>query len=278
MRDQRKCHQNATHLSRSKKTRNILSFKGQPNKQGAKHVVFPIRATYCRVVRGLIESILLVRSMKRCSLSIAAILLLEQCSLTSGFSLVSTNYIKRSWLAMSTETEGQDDLQQMLVTLEKRVNEGPGSISVLEVEELEAITGRLVTEMKKIESERVSGLQTVDPIAATQDSPTLVAPELPTAPEVEILKSKEIKDLSNDEGPEWDGTGGMGQPRGTVNTYVIPGMEEMSPEEYQKALQKSIIDRQSERKKGGNYGNRATWDYLNNLSGETGVLKENPDD
>merc|ERR1711976_373845 len=86
---------------------------------------------------------------------------------------------------------------------------------------------------KKIESERVSGLQTVDPIAATQDSPTLVAPELPTAPEVEILKSKEIKDLSNDQGPEWDGTGGMGQPRETVNTYVIPGMDQMSPEEYQ---------------------------------------------
>ena len=47
----------------------------------------------------------------------------------------------------------------------------------------------------------------------------------------------------------------------------------MSPDEYRKALQQSIIDRQSERKKSGRYGNMQTWDYLNNLTGESGVLK-----
>ena len=72
---------------------------------------------------------------------------------------------------------------------------------------------------------------------------------------------------SEDEGPaEGDVfTGTMGQPADTVNTYIIPGMDEMTTEEYRAALQQSLIDRQSRRKQSGVTGNRATWDYLKQL-------------
>ena len=65
--------------------------------------------------------------------------------------------------------------------------------------------------------------------------------------------------------------------QGTVNTYAIDGMGEMSPEEYQKALQQSVIDRQKERKRSGlTTGNKASWDYLSGLSGgkDKGVLNK----
>jgi hypothetical protein len=70
-----------------------------------------------------------------------------------------------------------------------------------------------------------------------------------------------------DEGPAYDGTGGMGLAKGTANTYNIPGMDEMSPEEYRKALQKSVSDRQTRRRESreGVVGNRAALQYLDQL-------------
>lgn len=168
-----------------------------------------------------------------------------------------------------------DDIQQSLLTLEKRVKEGPGRLSMLEVEELGAQTSRIVAEMKQFEVERLGGL------GSAQVLPTPMPPfpsAVSAAPvEAEIAKSILATDESEDEGPAYDGTGGLGMAKGTRNTYVIPGMDEMSPEEYQKALQQSITDRQTVRKGTGNYGNRATWDYLNNLSGDKGVLRRDDD-
>jgi hypothetical protein len=57
----------------------------------------------------------------------------------------------------------------------------------------------------------------------------------------------------------------MGQPRGTVNTYVIPGMDEMTAEEYQQTLQQSIIDRQKRRRASGVVGNLSSSSYLDGL-------------
>lgn len=76
-----------------------------------------------------------------------------------------------------------------------------------------------------------------------------------------------MTDTSLDEGPAYDGKGGMGLAKGTANTYIIPGMDEMSPEEYRKALQKSVSDRQTRRhsNRGGMVGNRAAHQYLDNL-------------
>lgn len=82
-----------------------------------------------------------------------------------------------------------------------------------------------------------------------------------------VVRNEEVTDTSLDEGPAYDGSGGMGLAKGTSNTYIIPGMEEMSPEEYRAALQKSVIDRQSNRHKGrdGMVGNRAAHQYLDSL-------------
>ena len=170
-----------------------------------------------------------------------------------------------------------DDIQQALLTLEKRVKEGPGSLSMLEVEELCAQTSRIVAEMKQFEAERVGGLGSAK-VPATPPPSSPFPPAVSAAHvDVEVVKPKQSMDISEDEGPAYDGTGGLGMAKGTRNTYVIPGMDEMSPEEYQKALQQSITDRQQVRKGAGNYGNRATWDYLNNLSGDKGVLRRDGD-
>ena len=49
-----------------------------------------------------------------------------------------------------------DDMQQSLLTLEKRVNSGPGTLSLTEVEELQAMAGRILKDMKEKENEQLS--------------------------------------------------------------------------------------------------------------------------
>ena len=100
----------------------------------------------------------------------------------------------------------------------------------------------------------------IDDIPRKKEDPVKVqaAASIPTSPEV--------TDISDEEGPEYR-DGGLGLAPGTANTYIIPGMDEMTPEEYRAALQKSVIDRQEERKKnrGGVVGNRASHQYLDSI-------------
>ena len=70
---------------------------------------------------------------------------------------------------------------------------------------------------------------------------------------------------NSEEGREYDGKGGMGLANGTTNTWVIPGMDEMTGEEYRKALQESVSDRQSRRKAGDIVGNMQSNNYLDSL-------------
>mmetsp|Transcript_26590 Transcript_26590/g.37450 ORF Transcript_26590/g.37450 Transcript_26590/m.37450 type:complete len:333 (-) Transcript_26590:51-1049(-) len=223
-----------------------------------------------------------------------------------------------------------DDFQQSLIKLEKRVKEGPGSLSAEEVNELDAATQRIVAEMKeklandaspqgassssvatpaaKVETVPPPPVAEVTPpppkeaVSAAVTSPSLYPNPVPEQPkQAEFLKADDaadkvlnavankhnpvpesfeqvefnkahdavdkVTDTSQDEGPVFDGTGGMGQPRGTRNTYAIPGMDAMSPEEYRDALQKSVIDAQRKRRQqyGGMVGNRASHSYLNQL-------------
>jgi hypothetical protein len=158
------------------------------------------------------------------------------------------------------------DMQQILLSLEKRVKEGPGSVSLPELRNLEIISNRVLVEMTEKDVQRASGGNG----GSTVQTKSIVS-TLPFS-----TGAKGPEHFSEEDGPEYDGEGGLGLARGTANTYVIPGMDEMSPEEYQKALQDSISNRQKQRKLSGAYGNRATWDYLNNLTGETGQLKANP--
>jgi hypothetical protein len=158
------------------------------------------------------------------------------------------------------------DMQQILLSLEKRVKEGPGSVSLPEIEKLQVMASRVLVEMTEKDPQRTGRGNG----GASVETKSLVS----TLPSTTSAKGPEH--FSEEDGPEYDGEGGLGLARGTANTYVIPGMDEMSPEEYQKALQQSISNRQKQRKLSGAYGNRATWDYLNNLTGETGQLKANP--
>ena len=87
-------------------------------------------------------------------------------------------------------------------------------------------------------------------------------------------------DTSLDEGPAFDGKTGFGLAKGTTNTYAIPGMDEMTPEEYRNKLQESISARQAKRReeslksRGGMIGNANSQSYLDGLSkGETTVTR-----
>lgn len=183
----------------------------------------------------------------------------------------------------------QDIIDEMIAaytTLEKRVQQGPGSLSRLEKQELELRLHKVMHEMRVNQhlrpikpqtrsKEELGGATVVDPTfnpAANGGRRANVVQSFQST-----NKSYDI-DISDDEGPRYDGTGGMGQPRGTVNTYAIPGMEEMSKDEYMRALQDQIINVQEERRRKGYGGNKSSWDYLSSLTGQPeGVLNRKPD-
>eukprot|EP00956_Cyclotella_meneghiniana_P013101 scaffold18788_cov66-Cyclotella_meneghiniana.AAC.1 len=185
-----------------------------------------------------------------------------------------------------------NDFQSALLKLEKRVSQGRGALTSGEVHEFELETGRIVEEMKDPEgmkSKIATGYASTgqgqvgsNPTASTTPtiqpatSPPLQA-NISRPPTSEVATKQQapasrpqITDLSEDEGPSWDGEGGFGLARGTTNTYVIPGMDEMTPEEYREKLQASVSARQAKRReeamKSGIIGNRSSNGYLDTLS------------
>jgi hypothetical protein len=176
------------------------------------------------------------------------------------------------------------DMQAALLLLERRAKEGPGALSLTEVDDLDGKLGKIIHEMRVNEHLKPSRpTRTEEPSAPSAIStpsnpyPAAAATQSQSAsPRAESRQAGPMvidMDTPSDEGAEYNGHGGMGQAAGTRNTYIIPGMDEMSPEEYQRELQRSVIERQAERKRSGVTGNRSTWDYLNQLTGEKGVLK-----
>jgi len=189
------------------------------------------------------------------------------------------------------------DMQSALLKMERRVQEGPGSLSMLDAEELDGELKRIIDEMHRNPHKRLTRSMRIAEVVedeepeATEASsqPELVAAATPTPVEPtpaelqtslkEESNQKPVVDISNDEGPTWDGTGGMGRARGTVNTYAIEGMEEMTAEEYRQALDKSISERTQKRRREGGAGNVSSWNYLNSLGGgTTGALKREGND
>eukprot|EP00579_Thalassiosira_antarctica_P014804 CAMPEP_0201949034 /NCGR_PEP_ID=MMETSP0903-20130614/55767_1 /ASSEMBLY_ACC=CAM_ASM_000552 /TAXON_ID=420261 /ORGANISM="Thalassiosira antarctica, Strain CCMP982" /LENGTH=449 /DNA_ID=CAMNT_0048492231 /DNA_START=27 /DNA_END=1378 /DNA_ORIENTATION=- len=71
---------------------------------------------------------------------------------------------------------------------------------------------------------------------------------------------------------------GFGLAKGTTNTYIIDGMDEMTPEEYQAKLQETVSARQAKRRAASLndderlIGNRASTGYLDGLSGTGGAM------
>jgi hypothetical protein len=169
------------------------------------------------------------------------------------------------------------EMNAVYMTLEKRIQNGPGGLSGLEIDQLEARMKNIIVEMKQNELQRPTkptpgsepksvgaeeneNPETLQPIAISQLSTSTITPV--------------VMDTSQDEGPQYDGSGGLGQPRGTVNTYTIEGMEDMTSEEYITALENRIKSTQYQRRMTGQAGNRSAWNYLSSLTGQTeGVLK-----
>ncbi|KAL3939660.1 MAG: hypothetical protein SGBAC_005661 [Bacillariaceae sp.] len=181
-----------------------------------------------------------------------------------------------------------DNMQQCLLTLETRVKDGPGSIPLLEIEEFQVMANNILADMKEKENERLNALSSGSaPVAAAvapADAPPAIEAQLAAAsPTIEDTAKVEetetetvIPDTSEDDGPAYEGSGGMGLAKGTANTWIIDGMDSMTPEEYQAAIQASVSARQAERKKQGKTGNRWSNDYLNTLNGgnDGGMLKK----
>ena len=105
-----------------------------------------------------------------------------------------------------------DDMHHALLALEKRVKEGPGGLSILEVEELCAQTQRILVEMREFETSRTVGLGH----AGVPANPPTATPAI--SMEMEISKSNEFVETSDEEGPAYDGKGGLGLAMGTVIT------------------------------------------------------------
>ena len=183
------------------------------------------------------------------------------------------------------------DMQSCLQKLEKRAKCGPGTLDSAEVSDFEAAMERIVADMDSKLQQGASSLTAAASATATASSiagpsgtgssagkgfaPTPASsaaspplPPLPARPSAATPDEADpfvVADISLDDGPAYTGTFGMAQE--TRSTYVIPGMEEMTGEEYRKALQKSVSDRQEERRKArsGVVGNRAAHSYLDDL-------------
>ena len=176
------------------------------------------------------------------------------------------------------DDEIMEDMQQSLLILEKRVKGGPGSLNKEDVADLGTLTGRIINEMNAfiqnggeppskpapseaataVMSEYSKALVTPRNAAPGGEARSLL-PNLPAA-----TGSSDAVD-NDEEGQGYDGTGGMGLAKGTVNTYVIPGMDEMTGEEYRQALQESVSARQAARRASGVTGNKSSQNYLDAL-------------
>jgi hypothetical protein len=158
------------------------------------------------------------------------------------------------------------DMQQALLALELRVKQGPGSLSALQVEELDGQLQRIMDDMRVNQHKK--------PVRPERTAEAPAPPVAAAAAPVAAPASSNQPEHNDEDGAAYDGEGGMGLSRGTSNTYHLEGMDEMSPEEYRDNLQKSVSDRQDARKKSGEYGNRQSWSYMQSLTGQIeGPLK-----
>lgn len=197
------------------------------------------------------------------------------------------------------------DMQNCLLTLEKRVQEGPGCLDHTSVDDFAKAAGRILQDMKNqatelderikpgerqaraeaaaLEAAEVAEQEGKSPDevekiakAAYDEATAAMMPkpseadseskELPESEEKPTMESKGVTDENNGDFEEFDGKYGVA--KGTANTYTIPGMDEMTAEEYQKALEQAVIDRAAKRRHtlDGRHGNQQTNDYMASLS------------
>eukprot|EP00578_Thalassiosira_sp_NH16_P002836 CAMPEP_0181134818 /NCGR_PEP_ID=MMETSP1071-20121207/32292_1 /TAXON_ID=35127 /ORGANISM="Thalassiosira sp., Strain NH16" /LENGTH=301 /DNA_ID=CAMNT_0023221365 /DNA_START=38 /DNA_END=943 /DNA_ORIENTATION=+ len=196
-----------------------------------------------------------------------------------------------------------DDFQSALLLLEKRVRDGAGSIGPDEVSKFEEETDRIVAEMREYMAdpkgcgERIrKGYESKVEIDVTATEQKEEAPKLsePLATKTAIKPEPTIAAESpppaaaaipppattgDDDGPSEDSVT-FGMARGTANTFIIPGMDEMSGEEYRAKLQETVSAHQAHRRRQslaankGKIGNANSQSYLESLGsggGNTGL-------
>jgi len=249
---------------------------------------------------------------------------------------------KEDPIAQLFSAEVLADIQSCLLTLERRVKEGPGCLSHSELDDFAMAAARVLQDMRdqgavldqRVQpGERQKKAEAIAMQAAEQaeregktpeeiqaaakrafdDAYATMIPPPPeattaatTAPPVRSVPVPEpviseaaaaaavaepnidaqgrivtppesaVTDDSDDEGPAYDGKGGMGLSRGTANTYIIPGMDEMTADEYQAALAQSVIDRSRQKRAAGSVrGNKLTTDYMASLGSGSNVFGAN---
>jgi len=196
----------------------------------------------------------------------------SQAPLSSEEIANQAQQIKESIPTSMFEESLVEDMTRCVKLLGKRVDNGPGSLSVLEIEEMNIGMQRIMKEME----EYASGSTTTPGVCPVKSSNVIdVQPEAPeeVAAPLEMPFPTSVTPEPEPETPEEADVGygaagvGFGLANDTTNTYVIPGMDEMTPEEYRTALQESVSARQSGRKDalGSNIGNRQSQNYLDNL-------------
>lgn len=202
-----------------------------------------------------------------------------------------------------------DDFQSSLLLLEKRVRDGAGSLGPDEVSKFEEETDRIVREMRdymadpegcgeRIRKGYESGVEIdvtakeeeeepklsepsatkttieLEPTIAAYDAPPKIAPTAvnESPPPVAATPPPAARD---DDAPSEDSVT-FGMARGTANTFIIPGMDEMSPEEYRAKLQETVSAHQAHRRRQslaanqGKIGNANSQSYLESLGGGSG--------
>lgn len=119
-----------------------------------------------------------------------------------------------------------DNMQQCLLTLETRVKDGPGSIPLLEIEEFQAMANNILADMKEKENERLNTLSSGSAPVAAAVAPAVAPPAIqaqvaasPTIEDTAEVEETVIPDTSEDDGPAYEGSGGMGLAKGTANTW-----------------------------------------------------------
>ena len=214
------------------------------------------------------------------------------------------------------------DMQQCLLTLERRVQEGPGALTHADIDVFARASARILGDMKNdgistenriqpgerqaradaaavaaAQQAELEGKSTADieflakaafdaanlsmipaPPAAEKPAAIVVPPPVAAAapvvvpPPVEPVAAAVVAptptNLNENDEPAYDGSG-FGVAKGTANTYIIDGMDEMTADEYQAALALEVVERARKRRYGlkGAAGNRQSLDYMNSLGG-----------
>lgn len=96
-------------------------------------------------------------------------------------------------------------------------------------------------------------------------APATPAPPVPPAvaaytapPESNVVSAPKLQRMADDnvnEGPAWDASNkNYGLPTGTQNTYVVEGVDAMTPAEYQEALRSRVSARARAARESKSYG------------------------